>query len=45
MVQNTVNEILQENLYKKISAKVDTNGIHEDKNLEEVDIDTGLYEI
>ena len=33
MVQNAVDEILQKNLYKYISDKIDTSGIYEDENL------------
>ena len=35
MVHNAVNEFLQQNLNKNISAKVDTHDIHQDENIEE----------
>ena len=45
MAKNAVDEILQENLYKNISSKVDTNDIHKYDNLDMVKINTDLWDI
>ena len=45
MVQNLANKIRQENIDRNISNKVDSNGYHEDNNLEQVVYDRDMYDL
>ena len=45
MVQNLANKIRQENIDRNFSNKVDSNGYHEDNNLEQVVYDRDMYDL